>query len=279
MRIVWLAGAVLVVAGACPASADEWSHRYPLKGRADLHVKTGDGHVRVEGGAGTEIEARVTTDGWRLSPTEVTVKESQTGDRVDIEVLLPKHGGWTGKRSVEIELRVPAEANVEVQTGDGSIKAQAVAGRIGLTTGDGSVTAEDLKGEIRLHTGDGAIRASGLDGQLRADTGDGRMEVKGRFEALDLHTGDGGIDATVSSGSRVASPWSFHSGDGGVTLRLPPDFGAEIDAQTGDGKVHVDPPLVVRGTIQDHSVRGQLGSGGPPLRIYTRDGAIRLTGQ
>ena len=56
----------------------------------DLHVKTDDGSVRIETAAGAEIDARVTTEGWRIAPGEVTITESQTGDRVDIEVRLPK---------------------------------------------------------------------------------------------------------------------------------------------------------------------------------------------
>ncbi len=30
--------------------------------------------------------------------------------------------------------------------------------------------------------------------------------------------------------------------------------------------------------IREHVVRGTLGPGGPPLKIYTGDGSIRLTG-
>jgi hypothetical protein len=280
MRLFGFASLALVVAAAAPAGADEWSHRYPLKGRADLHVRTDDGSVRVESGALSEIEARVTTDGWRLAPGEVSIKESQTGDRVEIEVLLPKLRGWhwDGHRSIEVVLRVPAEADVDVHTGDGSITAGAVSGRVSLSSGDGSITADSLGGEIKLHTGDGSIRASGLSGELRADTGDGHMSIRGRFDALDLRTGDGGIEAAADAGSKVASAWSLSSGDGSVTLRLPRDLGADLDAHTGDGGIHVDSPLAVKGTVSDNSVRGQLGAGGLPLRIRTGDGSIRLSG-
>lgn len=278
MRLAWLAGLALVAAAGSPASADEWSHRYPLKGRADVHVRTDDGSVRVESGASSEVEARVTTEGWRLAPDGVTIKESQAGDRVEIEVLLPKTHGWTGKRSVEVVLRVPAAADLDVRTGDGSIKTDAVNGRVRLATGDGSITAEGLQGDIGLHTGDGSIRASGLSGRLQADTGDGHMDVRGRFEALDLRTGDGGIEASVESGSKVASPWSLHSGDGSVTLRIPPDLGADLDAQTGDGGIHLDSPVSVKGTVRENAVHGQLGAGGPALRITTGDGSIHISG-
>jgi hypothetical protein len=280
MRVTWVAGLALVVLVTNPARADEWSHQYPLKGAPQLHVKTDDGSVRIESAAGSEIDARVTTEGWRIAPGEVTITESQTGDRVDVEVRLPKgrHGLGSGHRSITVALRVPMQADLYVQTGDGSIDVQPVSGHLDLSTGDGSITADGLQGAIRLHTGDGSIRATGLTGRLEADTGDGHLNVRGRFDVLDLRTGDGGIEAAAEPGSRVESAWSLSSGDGGITLRLPEGLGAEIDAHTGDGGIVLEKPVTVTGSISNNSVRGKLGAGGLPLRIHTGDGGIRLLG-
>jgi hypothetical protein len=280
MRTAWLGGLALVVVTVSPAWGDEWSHQYPLKGRPDLHVSTDDGRVRIETGAEAQIEARVTTVGWRLAPGEVTITESQSGDRVDIEVRRPKaHLGFGGgHRSITIALRVPGQADLGVRTGDGSVEVQPVSGRVAISTGDGHITADGLQGEIRLHTGDGSIRATGLAGRLQADTGDGHMNVRGRFDVLDLHTGDGGIDAEVEPGSKVEAAWSLRSGDGGITLRLPEGLGADLDARTGDGHIVLDKPVTVTGTVSPSAVRGKLGAGGPPLRVETGDGSIRLLG-
>ncbi len=280
MRVSLLAGMALVVGVANPARSDEWSHRYPLQGRPELHVKTGDGSVHVETGDASEIQARVSTEGWRIAPEGVTITESQTGNRVDIEVKLPKgHLGWpTGHRSVSVTVRVPSQADLDVHTGDGSIEVKPVSGRLTLGTGDGSITADGLQGEIHLHSGDGSIRATGLAGRLQADTGDGQMTVRGRFDALDLQTGDGGIDAAAEQGSRVESAWTLRSGDGGITLRLPAELDADLDAHTGDGRIDLDRPVTVSGTISPSAVRGKLGSGGLPLRIQTGDGSIHLLG-
>jgi len=279
MRLAWLAGLALFALAAAPARADEWTHQYPVKGKPELHVKTDDGAVRIETGTEAVVDARVTTEGWRIAPGEVTVTESQTGNRVDLEVKTPKGHFGTGKRSVEVLLRVPKQSDLDVSTGNGSIKAQPVSGRLNLSTGDGSITADGLEGEIRLHTGDGSIRAESLSGRVKADTGDGSMTVRGRFDVLELQTGDGSIEGTVEAGSKVESAWSLHSGDGSITLRLPDDLGAELDAQTGDGSISLGKPAMVKGTIREHVVRGTLGPGGPPLKIYTGDGSIRLTGQ
>jgi DUF4097 and DUF4098 domain-containing protein YvlB len=280
MRVAWVAGLALAVLVASPARGDEWSHQYPLKGLPQLHVKTDDGSVRIETAAGSEIDARVTTVGWRIAPGEVTITESQAGDRVDIAVRLPKvHNGFgTGHRSISVTLRVPKQADLDVHTGDGSIEVQPVSGHLDLSTGDGSITADGLQGGIRLHTGDGSIRATGLAGRLEADTGDGHMNVRGRFDALVLRTGDGGIEAAAEPGSRVEAEWSLSSGDGGITLRLPEGLSADIDAHTGDGGIVLEKPVTVTGSISKNAVRGKLGDGGLPLRIHTGDGGIRLQG-
>jgi hypothetical protein len=273
-----LALAVLVLAPAVPVRGDDWSHRYPIRGRADLHVKTDDGRVTVEVGDAAEIAAEVTTRGWTISPDEVTITENQAGDRVDIEVRLPRHRHWwpSGHREVSVILRVPRELDLDIRTGDGSVNVPAISGNLQVFTGDGSIDADGVHGVVRLRTGDGSIRARGIEGRLEADTGDGRMDVRGRFELLDLHTGDGGIVAEVEEGSRVTGPWSLRSGDGGITLRLPETLGAELDAHTGDGSIVLDLPVTVAGELSRTNVRGRLGAGGPPVKVTTGDGSIRL---
>src|SRR5438445_7023330 len=278
MRKAMLAGLGLLLALALPALGDEWTHQYQLKGRPELHVTTDDGGVVIEASDRREIGARVTTRGWRIVPDEVTVTESQAGDRVDIEVRVPRdHWGMNfGHREIKLTLQVPREADLDIRTGDGSVSVQPVSGRLRIFTGDGSITAEGLKGEVRLHTGDGSIRATGLEGRLEADTGDGQMDVRGRFDVLDLRTGDGGIEAEVEHGSKVSAAWSLRSGDGGITLRVPDDLSADLDAHTGDGHITLDFPITVAGSLSTSSVRGKLGAGGAPLRVQTGDGSIHL---
>jgi hypothetical protein len=274
----WLAGLALVLGTAAWAPADEWSHRYALKGRPDLHVQTDDGSVRVEAGDRSEIEALVTTEGWRIGEGEVSIAESQTGDRVSIEVRIPQrwHTGFK-HRSVKLLLRVPREADLDVRTGDGGVDVEPISGKVAIFTGDGHIAAQGLRGDIRLHTSDGSIRAEGLEGRLHADTGDGHMDVRGRFDALDLRTGDGHIEADVERGSKVGEAWSLRSGDGGIVLRVPDDLAADLEAHTGDGHIELDSPVTVSGTISRSEVRGKLGAGGAPLRLQTGDGSIRLT--
>jgi DUF4097 and DUF4098 domain-containing protein YvlB len=139
------------------------------------------------------------------------------------------------------------------------------------------VALNGAKGDIRLHTGDGSIDATGLDGRLTASSGDGTIRVDGRFDLLDLHTGDGSVDAAAKSGSTTASSWSVQTGDGSVTLRLAGDLRANVDAHTGDGAITLDLPVTVTGQVERSSVQGTLNGGGGAVQVRTGDGGIRLS--
>ena len=243
-----------------PALADEWNKRFPIVGHAELQVTTNDGAVSVRAWDRKEIEARVTADGWKISPNQVQVIDRQAGDRVELEVRVHHSVVFGfGNRSVQVELQVPRDIRSEIRTGDGRI------------------TVEGLHGETNLTTGDGRIEAQSLDGTLEARTGDGRVRVQGRFDALNVHTGDGSVEVEASQGSKMTSEWTVRTGDGHVTLRLPSDFSAELDVRTGDGHIQSDLPVTSTGRLGgDHTLRGKLNAGGPPLMIRTNDGSITL---
>jgi DUF4097 and DUF4098 domain-containing protein YvlB len=242
------------------ASADDWSKKYSIAGHADLRVDANDGSVQIRTWDRKEIEAKVTTLGWRIGPSEVRIVERQVGDRVELEVRIPHRPMVVlfNRRQIRVEIQVPRELRSEIHTGDGAI------------------TIDGVHGETHLSTGDGHIDADGLDGSLDANTGDGKIRVRGRFDLLNLHTGDGSIEAEVASGSRMNSSWTIRTGDGHVTVRLPQSFSADLDVHTGDGHIQSDLPVTISGVHRDHDVRGKLNAGGPLFTVRTNDGSIRL---
>jgi DUF4097 and DUF4098 domain-containing protein YvlB len=264
---------------AAPARADEWKKTYQVSGRASLYVKTGDGDVTITGADQKQIDAEVMSEGYKIGPNDVQVVESQNGDHVSIEINFP-HMSWHmfggNHRSLRVNVRVPREAELDIRTGDGNISTTGVSGKLQFDTGDGNVIANDIHGEIRIHTGDGRVEGHGFDGSLDADTGDGSMKVSGRFDSLALKTGDGSIDAQIGSGSKVASSWNVKSGDGSITLRLPSDLNANLEARTGDGNITLDFPIQVSGSLSHSAVHGKLNAGGNTLSVTSGDGSIHI---
>lgn len=242
------------------AANREWNKQYTVTAKPELVVRADDGRVEIRPGSADRIEARVVVEGWEIGPSGVRIDERQTGNRVDIEVRIPKSNwkGWEGKRSVRVELRVPTGVRADVKTADGSI------------------LADGLSGEFRLHTSDGSVQAIGLDGTLDAETGDGSMKLRGRFDGLRAKTGDGSIEAEIAQGSKMSGQWEIRTGDGSITLRLPENFAADLDADTGDGKVTIDMPVTVSGRLRESGARGKLNGGGPILSLHSGDGSIRI---
>jgi hypothetical protein len=277
-RIILIAGALALFV-AVPARADQWEKTFKVSGRADVRVEANDAAIEVSAGDAPEVHARVVTAGWNISSSEVRItREFQSGDRVEIEVSVPRvRWSWGGSnRSVRIELTVPRSSNLNLHSGDGHIDARGVAGDVRIETGDGHVNANDLRGSVRIRTGDGHIEASGLDGSLDAQTRDGRVHIRGRFDALRLETGDGSVSAEILPGSKMSNDWSVRTGDGSVTVRLPDGFAADVDAHTGDGHISCQLPITVSGIIGRSDLRGKMGGGGATLLIRTGDGSIRL---
>ena len=279
------------------ARAEEVVKSYTVAGRANVQVNTNDGGVRVTTSDTKQVEFRVEYHGFELGKN-LTVDARQNGDTVELTARITGHWNWSwGKntRGLHIEVRMPREAdlkvetgdgavqvdsihgNVFVHTGDGSVKANSLTGSIDLHTNDGSITVDSLKGDIRLHTGDGSIEARDLDGKVDADTGDGHVRIAGRFDALNVKTGDGSVDTRVLPGSKMVSSWNIRTGDGSVDLVLPSDFQTNIDASTGDGHISLGISLTVEGTFKKSEIHGKMNGGGQPLTIHTGDGSIRLS--
>lgn len=250
----------LSLTGALSARADEWSKSYNLTGKPDLRIETSDANIRVTTWDQNTIEARVVTSRYKIGERGIRIEEHQNGDAVEIDVRYPHMGitiGWNSSR-VDIIVQMPRE------------------GKVNLRTGDGKIELSGLKGEMDLHSGDGSETLDAVDGKLRASTSDGHIRVNGRFDELDLKTGDGHIEARATAGSALATGWRLESGDGNVSLELPPDLSADVDLHTGDGHIDFDMPVTTEGKIRENEVHGKLNGGGSLLTIRTGDGSIHL---
>jgi DUF4097 and DUF4098 domain-containing protein YvlB len=272
----------------------EYVKSYSIANRAVVHVTTNDGSVSIITDDSKQVELRVQFEGYELDKT-LHVDSSQQGDQVELTArVVGQFGIMLGRRKVHIEIRMPKDGDLQVETGDGaveasalngsisihthdgSIKANHLSGSIDLHSGDGSINVSSLMGSVRLRTGDGAIEGSDLDGTFEANSGDGRIRLVGRFDALKVKSGDGGVEARALQGSKLDSAWNVVTGSGSVEIALPGTLQVNIDATTGDGHISLDMPVSVQGTISKSQVHGKMNGGGQTLTIHTGDGSIHL---
>jgi DUF4097 and DUF4098 domain-containing protein YvlB len=258
--------------------------RISLTGDPNVTIRTFNGSIQLRSWDQNEILVDIERRAETLDDAkEIQVETSEAGGNVVIEAKHPGRRGFAMHMGVSPGVRmtvtVPRRLNVDARTGDGSIDAREISGRVELRTGDGSVRLQQVDGNITVSTGDGSVAARELEGLVDVSTGDGSVEMSGRFAGLRARTGDGSIGIDALSGSRMEREWTVVSGDGGVTLRLPPDFNAEIDARTGDGSISTAGVTVTRPAGEGQRrrvVRGQVGTGGELLTLRTGDGSIRV---
>jgi DUF4097 and DUF4098 domain-containing protein YvlB len=278
VAVPFCAAAFLAVAVLAPvASAEEWTKTYTISGRANVHLYTNDGSVRVTTGDTKQVELRVIYNGYTLDKN-LTIESKQDADRVDLTAKETMHWNWGihVSRGLRLEVRMPKNADLTVDSGDGSVETESVMGNLDIHTGDGHIKVQGAKGQIKLRTGDGSIEGRDLDGQIDADSGDGHITLDGRFDSLNIRTGDGSITAHAQPGSKVISSWSIHTGDGSVDLALPGDLNANIDATTNDGRISLGIPVMVEGQFSNSQIHGKMNAGGQSVKIHTGDGSIRL---
>jgi len=272
---VGMAGVLL---GVPAARADEVTKTFTVTGHAQVRVTTDDGAVRVSTGDVRQVEIRVVYTGYKLDK-DLRVETSQNGNTVEVQAKTGS-GGWFnfGVRhsSLRVEVHMPKDADLSVNTGDGSVEADSITGNLDIQTGDGHIAVQGAKGNIRLKSGDGHIEGQGLDGRADITTGDGHVNIEGRFDALNIKTGDGSVTARADKGSTVSAPWNIHTGDGSVDLDLPGELQANLDASTHDGRISLGIPVMVEGTFSTTKIFGKMNGGGQPIVVRTGDGSIRL---
>jgi DUF4097 and DUF4098 domain-containing protein YvlB len=290
----------IITAGfASPVNADEYLKSYAVAGHGNVQVHVDDSAVTVTTSETNQVEFRVT---YQESPTlkiggRLHIDSHQDGDQVNLTVTISPGTslGFTS-RHIKTEVRMPKNADLQIESqdgsvdvssingkvsiraADGSIRASQLSGKIDIQTSDGSLKLDELKGECRLRTSDGSIDATNLDGKFDVSSDDGYIRLGGRFDSLGIKSRDGAVVARVASGSVMSSSWSIHASDGSVELSLPTDFKAELDLSTSDGRITLGLPLTVQGNINKTRIHGTLNGGGPTLTVHADDGSIQLNG-
>lgn len=130
------------------------------------------------------------------------------------------------------------------------------------------------KFDVRLETINGTIRASDLDGALFFETINGSIRLARAAGSLEASTVNGSIEAELNRVNRGSS-MKLATTNGRISLALPSDFQAEIDAATTNGSVESDFPISAT-SFRKTRVKGSINGGGAMLRLRTTNGSIRL---
>lgn len=273
------AGCVDIVATGGVGYVERDEKRFQVEGRPEVKLSTFDGSIEIRPWDQPEVLVEIEKRALDKNLIgDIEIRTEQHGTQVSVEVRLKSgSGGWGRHRSARLTVSLPASSDLVATTGDGAIDVERISGRIDLRSGDGAIRGQDLSGDVSARTGDGSIRLDRIDGRLDLDTGDGSIVAGGKLTSLRARSGDGSMRIHVEPGSAALEDWDVVTGDGSVTVDLPDDFDAELDARTGDGHVSVSGRVLSRTTESTRrSIRGRLGEGGHAFHLRSGDGSIRV---
>jgi len=142
--------------------------------------------------------------------------------------------------SVSYEIYVPTRSNLEA------------------VTRNGGVSAEDVEGDLDFQATNGGIRVANVGGDVHGETT------------------NGGVSASLSGSSWRGKGLDLRTMNGGVSLTIPRGYNARLETGTTNGGMRVDFPITVQGLIGKR-IQTQLGTGGPPVRVVTTNGGVRIS--
>ncbi len=200
-----------------------------------------NGSIKVHGWNNSDVLVRACIQAAAPSDSEARALASQVTITRGAGTIEPS-GPSTGEQrywGVSYEVWVPNASNLNMKANNGSI------------------AVESVGGEIRFHTQNGSVHLSGVAGDVDGSTTNGSLTI-------DL-AGSGwkgtGLRAKTTNGS--------------VSLNLPENFSAQVQASTVNGRVKVDFPVMVSGEI-GQTMSFQLGSGGPLIEARTVNGSVHI---
>jgi hypothetical protein len=270
---------------------------FTVTGQPQLVLDTFDGAIELHSWDRPEVEVEIEKRAMEQTLLDdIKITSEQKGDVITLKITGPSRQQFRGvtvgvhiSPTARLRVAVPRNSNIQATSGDGSIRAEALDGKLLLTTVDGSVVGSRLGGDITIRSGDGSIRLDNATGNLDLETTDGSIVLDAKPTVLKARTGDGSIRAQIEPDTVMTDNWDLTTSDGTVVLTLPGLFNAEIDAETSDGSVRSTHPLL--GDDRDErrdgegrderrerrrTLRAKMGDGGKLLRIRTGDGTIRI---
>ena len=243
---------VTVAPQSAAQSTTSWQWSGTLGAGRTVYVRNVNGAIRVTPGTGRSVEVVATKRARRGDADAVRIEARMAGTG-NGDVLIcalwgpdarcdeSSYRGGSNRRgtdvSVELVVKIPADAKVTASTVNGSLELTDIGGDVEAATVNGSVTARSLKGRVNASTVNGSIKAQG---------------------------------AAVGEGVRYTSV------NGSITITLPESTGAELDLSTVNGRITTEHPVTLDGTISRRRIRATMGKGGPTIRASTVNGSVTV---
>lgn len=243
--------ACLLVMAACAPNAGQpapvQEHIVLGDGQAVV-IEVDAGSVSIAGASGEALEI-----GGQLNyPDRVVYEVNRSGPEIRISAKLRGRplGGFS-EPPVVLEVRVPQNVPIRVETFDapvtlrdyrgdaevasvsGDVLAENVAGKIALRSGRGNVTVRNGSGDLRVLGEHGVLTIDGVTGEVGSSTIMGTIRFMGRpgsGDTIRLETDHGPVEIQLADGSNLSVQVSSTSGSMSCIL---PGIAQDVRGCTG----------------------------------------------
>ncbi len=230
---------------------EEFRQTYPISATGRISVENLNGAVRINVSDQNEVQVLAVKRAYRPERlAEARIEIRATAESIRIKTEYPnrsqsftsdERGRINNPAVVDYTLTVPRQARLE--------------------------SIELVNGEIRIEGAEGDVRASSINGPVR---------VRGLKGEAKLSTVNGPLEASFVQ-LNDTKPISLNSVNGSVVLVIPSNANAVVRASTVHGAIKNDFGLRVQhGNYVGHELYGQLGSGGPQVRLGNVNGSITI---
>lgn len=239
----------------------------PLSPGSNFAATTHNGSITINGtdtancSLTATIVARAMTEekARELAEEEVKVTLEPSGNGLVVKIDKPKYMR-NRSVSVNLDITIPNQADIKLNTHNGSVRITNIKGRIDATTHNGKVTAEKVSGTIELQTHNGTVVCQDVSGDTR------------------LRTHNGKIKSSYSPSAPSVCDISMITHNGSIDLTAPADFSAAIEASTHNGSIDSNLAITVKGKLSKRKIKGTIGKGEGEGKLYlqTHNGSIDI---
>jgi DUF4097 and DUF4098 domain-containing protein YvlB len=249
------------------------------------------GGVKIETWNKNEVEVKV----YGNDNAENYFSYSANSDDEGVVVKSELKSDYSHKKNfnltTEFKISVPADYNLEINTGGGNISISNLTGNVALntaggnlkltkitgdvhaTTSGGNLKYEDIRGNISSTTSGGNVKIYKFNGNVDVATSGGNMELEGANGSIDASTSGGNIKLQYVGKNQGIE---LNSAAGNISVRVPEDFDAEADLYTTVGSINSDFAKVDNESMSS-KLKVRLNNGGNKLKCVTSAGNISLT--
>jgi hypothetical protein len=293
LSAVMLAGAVALAPTASAQRAvgwndDVWTWSDRVSRGDWFRFIARSGTITVTEGSGDRVEVRaekitrrgqVSDVGFMVVPGRdgVTIcAVYEEDDECDADGIHGDNRGSNRQRAtLQVTVQLPRGVKVQAQSGNGDVSVRDASDQVVAASGNGKVRVSGSGGEVRASSGNGEVTVEGAHGPVDASTGNGDVTIATSTGPVTAHSGNGNLVISMDA-LQGRESMDFTTGNGRISLTVPDDFAADLEASTGNGSVSSDFPITMTGKISPSHVRGTIGRGGPRLRMTSGNGRIEL---